>query len=262
MRDEGPVCSWVGKNLSSSNKRETVGWRESQTVGQRDSVSVVPVTADTRLHTLWVIVCHQSLTNPSKCQTEQVREQNTGLSSHVRKWTPFWGASECASLWGRQLLEGPRGQGWLLETTGSRNQLREREKVRVCVSDPQSTHWGLDWVSKTGYRRAPQCRCLCVSAFVCTEGGLGAGTSLGICVLSCQKLESLGSRRSYCTDQVSEPHLSLTVVGTHLANVYLLLLMHLHPYQARGIRGWGHRCWDFFWCWVFLFVFICVAEHV
>lgn len=218
-------------------------------MGQRAYVSVVPVIVDTRLCTLWVSVCHHAI--PSKYQTEQVREQDTWISRQVWMWTQVLGASECAALWGRQLLEGLRGQGWLLDTMGSRDQLRERENEResVCVSvslcnnlrpDAQASHWG-DWVSRIGYWKDPQCRCLCVSASVCAKEDLGTCTSLGSCVPRYQKLESLGSRGVYCIDSVS-----LTVGGTHLAYVYLFTLMNLYPYQAQGLRGWGHMSWDFF----------------
>lgn len=126
---------------------------------------------------------------------------------------------------------------------------REWERVCMCVSvslcnnlrpDAQASHWG-DWVSRTGYWKDPQCRCLCVSASMCAKEDLGTCTSLGSCVPRCQKLESLGSRGVYCIDSVS-----LTAGGTHLAYVYLFTLMNLYPYQAQGLRGWGHMCWDFF----------------
>lgn len=120
------------------------------------------------VHTLRVIVYHHAI--PSEYQNEQVREQETRLGSQVWKWSQVWGRSECAPLGGRQLLEGPRGQGWLLETTGSRDWLRK--SLCVCVSvcnnprpDAQASHWGdcvKDWLLKGSTVQVTVCLCICV----------------------------------------------------------------------------------------------------
>lgn len=72
-----------------------------------------------------------------------------------------------------------------------------------------------------------------VSLHLCVQReDLGTCTSLGSSVPRCQKLESLGSRGSYNTDRMSEP-----CWRDPSSCVYLFPLMHLHPYQAHGVRG-------------------------
>lgn len=206
-----------GKDLSASN--------QSQTMGQGDC------GASNHWHqTVHAVSDCVSPSNPQWISDWTSREQDTWLSSQVWMWTQVCSTSERAALWGRQLLERPRGQGWLLETMESRDQLREKERERVgkwgkeiqkerefvcvclcfCVTIWEQMHKPVtgETVSKTGYWRDPQGRCLCVSASLhlcmCMQReDLGTCTSLGNCVPRCQKLESLGSRGSYCTDRVS-----------------------------------------------------------
>lgn len=150
-----------------------------------------------------------------------------------------------------QRAQGPRAQGWLLETWG------EREKKRVCVSDAPATHWG-DWASETGSWRALQCRCLCVSAPVCAGGGAGDWYQPWSCVPSCQELESLGSRGSYCTDRASEPRCWRDLPCKRM----FIAIIASSSLSGKGGKRMRSHVLGFFRCWLFLFILVCVAEHV
>lgn len=120
----------------------------------------------------------------------------------------------------------------------------ERGRERVCVGGwVGSTIWDQMHKPVTRETECLRLATVCVSLHLCVQReDLGTHTSLGSCVPRSQKLESLGSRGSYCTDRVSEPH----CWRTHLADVYLFPLMHLHPHQPQWGREWGHMCWDLF----------------